>query len=240
MSYESIRYVADSGIAYQVNVPADFALALGQTAATAEPSLPVEVAPRYANFQTVAGVWRQAVIDTQANFAAVIGTTVTVGGVSFKAKSARGESTPQAAAVTVNGAYLLQGPKGDAGISPIVAGYQDAGGGFIDFVSPQTDTNVANLALPAGKFLLSFAASIQNLGPGESAVLYLSSGAGVKAKAFCVATDPTQAFPMAGSGLVELLAPATMGLWLTSTSGCRVWLSASAYVGPDIVALQYG
>lgn len=115
MTYTNIVYTADNGTQYAVAVPSDFATALGQTAATTQPALPVEVAPRYANFQTTAGIWRQAVVDTVSNFNSIIGSSVTISSVTYTCMSAVGQKTPPVVPSVLSGPNMIQGPPGPTG-----------------------------------------------------------------------------------------------------------------------------
>lgn len=119
MVYGNFVYTTDAGAVVQVTIPADFALALLQVPATIQPTLDNTIAPRFATFKSATGLIRQAVIDTVTNFAPIIGSTVTVGGVMYTCTGATAESTPPYVPNTIlNGAYLIQGPQGVPGTSP--------------------------------------------------------------------------------------------------------------------------
>lgn len=114
--YSPYVYTADNGTNFQVMVPADFATALSQTPGTVQPFLPGEISPRYANYTGSDGSFRQAVIDTVAHFATVLGSTVVVGGVTYTCTSANAQQVPFLQQQPVNGAFLIQGPPGANGV----------------------------------------------------------------------------------------------------------------------------
>ena len=115
MSYGTYQYTADSGTTYSVLVPVDFATALGMSAATTQPNLPPEVAPRYAVFTSSGGLVRQAVVQTLTVFSALLGISYTVGGITYTCTSLQGQVIPMLQTTPVNGAALIQGPQGVPG-----------------------------------------------------------------------------------------------------------------------------
>jgi hypothetical protein len=165
--YGAYVYTGNDGNNYQVMVPSDFAVALGMTAATTQPSLPPEVSPRYATYKSSAGFFRQAVIPTVSQFSTILGTTLTVSGVTWTAITAQNESTPPYQSNPVNGAFLIQGPQGIQG----PAGPQNlenhfaTNTGLITFSSGGPGTQVASFTpTQSGQFLLNYALSIYNNG----------------------------------------------------------------------------
>jgi hypothetical protein len=115
MSYGAYVYVADNGTSYTVNVPSDFATSLGMTASSGQPSLPQEIAPRYAYFSGTDGSSRAAVVQTTALLATIVLTTYTVSGITFTCTAAQGQYTPPLQSFPLNGAMLVQGPAGTSG-----------------------------------------------------------------------------------------------------------------------------
>lgn len=116
MSVSYYQYTADDTTVYQVQLPDDFAVALGFTLATgAEPYLPVEISPRYGNyFSPVAKLSRQAVFKTRAQGAAPP-SPLTVSGNVYDILSVRGEAIPPVLTNISALVSMLQGPPGAQG-----------------------------------------------------------------------------------------------------------------------------
>ena len=115
MSFGAYVYTADDGTAYQLNVPSDFASALSMVAATSQPSLPSEIAPRCATFHGTDGTYRRAVIKSLTQLGTVLGTTVTVGGIVYTCITAQGQRIAEFIQAPIDGTYLIQGPTGPQG-----------------------------------------------------------------------------------------------------------------------------
>ena len=123
MTYGMYRYSDDAGNNWAVSVPIDMATALGMTAATSEPFIDDTIAPRWANFRNASAQLRQGVIPTLLQFATIIGTSITIGGVVFVGRSARGESIGALQPNLIQPPQALMGPPGPAGPSAGITNY---------------------------------------------------------------------------------------------------------------------
>jgi hypothetical protein len=134
MPVSAYQYTSNAGTVYQVQLPDDFAIALGATpAAGGEPVLDLAISPRYITyFNSVLGN-RIGIPTTTAIFAAA-GTTLTVGGHVYTARSYVGESQPAYIAPLFNTMQLLQGEPGPPGpppVPPVVLDCNVAGGNVV-------------------------------------------------------------------------------------------------------------
>ncbi len=115
MTASNYKYTSDAGTVYQVTLPDDFALALGQTAASgSEPYLDTTISPRFANYLSASGIQRSAVIDTTAHFG-TLGTTLTVSSIVYSRISAKGETIAALLSPLLQVALNLPGATGATG-----------------------------------------------------------------------------------------------------------------------------
>jgi hypothetical protein len=115
MSLGSYQYTAGNGTVYSVIIPTDFATLLSMTAATTQPPLPAQYAPRYGSFTGSDGTYRQAIVQTTTKLASLIGTTYTISGVVYTCNNVQGESIPPIQQAIINGPYIIQGAPGTNG-----------------------------------------------------------------------------------------------------------------------------
>jgi hypothetical protein len=157
MGYGVYQYTANSGLTFAVNIPSDFADALGMSPDTTDPPLDATISPRMGNCRDANGNFRQAVIADQATFAGLPGTTIVVNGITYTWTTYQGESIAPIQANVVNGALLIQGPPGPPGPGSSLAPTL-----FI-LPSPQTiypgGVTVMDVTPPAGSYFV-FAALI--------------------------------------------------------------------------------
>lgn len=179
MSLSAYQYVSNGGTTYQVLVPADFAAALGMTAAVgSEPYLDPAIAPRAANFSSSIG-GRQAVIGTTAIFSA-LGLTLTVGGVLYTVQTRQSEAIPAYQLLT--GPYIVpiqsapgaNGTNGTDGVGIPLATEYGAFTADLTLTTAGTTYTVSSVSVSTGKYLLT--AQITFIGAAQlSAALFLGS-----------------------------------------------------------------
>lgn len=114
MGFAAYQYRSDDGNTYQVLLDDLVATQLGYVPATgSEPYLPPFISYRYANYQALPSeAYIQAVI-TRPFDATTPPTSITVGSVSYKLRSARGESRSGGMPSNV---MVIAGPQGPPGV----------------------------------------------------------------------------------------------------------------------------
>lgn len=112
MSLGNYVYTSDAGVDYQITVPVDFAVALSMVAASTQPYLDASISPRFATARSATGLLRSVIVKSVGQFSTLLGTSVTVGGVSYTFTGGFGESIPASQSPLL---FSPQGPQGPAG-----------------------------------------------------------------------------------------------------------------------------